>query len=122
MNATDFRISRLFPCGSQRKFHVSIPYAYSTAGYGLLYHQFGYGQVKVGAFGVGGMNWSSDAVLGLDLWVGGLPATEAVPGASASSIYSQYASATGHAPALREDAMRFWQSRNRYKCASHRRT
>ncbi|KAL1526761.1 hypothetical protein AB1Y20_015457 [Prymnesium parvum] len=102
----------------QRKFHVSIPYAYSTAGYGLLYHQFGYGQVKVGAFGVGGMNWSSDAVLGLDLWVGGLPATEAVPGASASSIYSQYASATGHAPALREDAMRFWQSRNRYKSSA----
>ena len=96
----------------QRKFHVSIPFAYSSAGYGFLYHQPGYGAVTVGALGVGGMSWSSEAVLGLDFWATGLPAG-AQPG-DASAIYRQYADATGHAPPLREDAMLFWQSRNRY--------
>ena len=32
-----------------------------------------------------------------------------------AAVYRQYADATGHAPPLREDAMLFWQSRNRYK-------
>jgi hypothetical protein len=34
----------------------------------------GYGAVSVGAFGAGGMAWSSDAALALDFWVSGLPA------------------------------------------------
>ena len=44
--------------------------------------------------------------------VSALPA--ATPATNAAPIYSQYADATGHAPMLREDAMIFWQSRNRY--------
>ena len=59
----------------QRKFHVSIPYAYSTAGYGLLYHMFGAGSVDVGL--KGGMAWHSDAALGLDVWVSALLASTA---------------------------------------------
>jgi hypothetical protein len=97
----------------QRKFHVSIPFVYSTAGYGLLYHMPGYGNVSIGALGTGGSSWRSDAALGLDFWITGLPAG-AAPSAAAP-IYRQYADATGHAPPLREDAMIFWQSRNRYK-------
>ena len=42
-----------------------------------------------------------------------LPADVKAPGSEV--IYKQYADATGHAPPLREDAMIFWQSRNRYK-------
>ena len=41
--------------------------------------------------------------------------TSAAAGASAEAIYHQYADATGHAPPLRPEAMRFWQSRNRYR-------
>ena len=100
----------------QRKFHVSIPFVYSTAGYGLLYHMPGYGNVTVNNYTVGGMAWSSDAALALDFWVSGLPAGSAP--ADASPIYRQYADATGHAPPLREDAMIFWQSRNRYKSSA----
>lgn len=40
----------------QRKFHVSVPFVYSTAGYGFLYHMPGYGNASMGAFGVGGMH------------------------------------------------------------------
>ena len=35
----------------QRKFHVAIPFAYSTAGYGFLFNMPGYGGVTVGARG-----------------------------------------------------------------------
>lgn len=100
----------------QRKFHVSIPFAYSTAGYGFLFNMGGYGFVKVGEDGVGGMEWQADATLGLDFWVSTLPAN--VPTTAAAQIYEQYADATGHAPMLREDAMIFWQCRNRYKSSA----
>ena len=96
----------------QLKFHVSIPFVYSTAGYGFLYNMPGYGSASMGNFSVGGMQWRSDAALAIDAWVTGLPA-----GAAASdprAIYRQFADATGHAPRLREEAMLFWQSRNRY--------
>ena len=33
-------------------------------------------------------------------------------------IYRQYADATGHAPPLRPNAFKFWQSRNRYKSSA----
>jgi alpha-glucosidase (family GH31 glycosyl hydrolase) len=73
----------------------------------------GYGEVAVGAHGVGGAAWSQKASLYLDFWVTALPA--GVPAPELGPIYHQYADATGHAPPLREDAMSFWQSRNRYK-------
>jgi alpha-D-xyloside xylohydrolase len=75
----------------------------------------GYGSATMGAFSVGGMAWRSDAALALDFWVSGLPSADAPnPG----SIYRQYADATGHAPPLRDEAMLFWQSRNRYKSSA----
>ena len=96
----------------QRKFFVVIPFAYSTAGYGFLFNMPGYGSVSVGAKGTGGHKWISEADTGLDFWVSALPAS--TPATAAAPVYSQYADATGHAPMLREDAMIFWQSRNRY--------
>lgn len=108
----------------QRKFHVSIPFAYSTAGYGFLFNMPGYGRVSVGAKGSGGMAWQADAAPLLDLWVSTLPAATATAATGADDgavavqspapIYKNYADATGHAPLLREDALLFWQSRLRY--------
>ena len=100
----------------QRKFHVTIPFVYSTGGYGFVFNMFGYGHVQVGTQGVGGMRWQADAALELDVWVTSSPSGSS--GMAAESIYSQYADATGHAPMLREDAMIFWQSRNRYKSSA----
>jgi len=99
----------------QTKFHVSIPFVYSTAGYGFLYNMPGYGLAKMGNFTVGGMEWRSEAALQLDFWVTGLPFGAAQTAYPAAPIYRQYADATGHAPILREEALNFWQSRNRYK-------
>ena len=101
----------------QRKFHVSIPFLYSSAGYGFLFNMPGYGSVAVGALGTGGAVWRALATLGIDFWVSVSPAGAATPGPPAP-IYRQYADATGHAPLLREDALLFWQSRNRYKSSA----
>ena len=131
----------------QQKFHVTIPFAYSTAGYGFLWNMPGAGRVDVGRAGVGGMEWTAEATTGLDFWVTGPPpGAPTLSGGSGSSstgagagadsggkakggggkttnavamaaVYKTYADATGHAPPLREDAMIFWQSRNRYKSA-----
>ena len=95
----------------QRKFHVSIPFVYSTAGYGFLFNMPGYGDAAIGAHGVGGASWSAHAALFLDFWITALPRGVAAP--DGGPIYKQYADATGHAPPLRESAFRFWQSRNR---------
>ena len=102
----------------QRKFHVTVPFAYSTAGYGVVFNMPGYGHVKVGSAGSGGMVWRADFGLDLDFWISAAPtsADSDAPGSAAAAIYSQLADATGHAPALREDAMIFWQSRNRCEC------
>ena len=100
----------------QTKFHVSIPFVYSTAGYGLLFNMPGYGFASMGELGSGGSSWQADAALALDFWITGLPAGAQT--SSASPIYRQYADATGHAPMLREDAMLFWQSRLRYKSSA----
>ena len=97
----------------QRKFHISIPFVYVTNGdtnqYGLLFNHGGYGNIDVDQ--AGGQKWSQDAALNVDLWVTTNSADNSGPG----DIYEHYADATGHSPPLREDAMIFWQSRNRYK-------
>lgn len=77
----------------------TIPFVYSSGGYGFVLNMPGYGHVTVGAKGVGGATWHLDAALGLDFWV-----TQGTP----SGVYQQYADATGHAPMLPEDAMVFW--------------
>lgn len=86
----------------------------------------GAGTATMGGAGVGGSTWQATAALGLSVWVTALPAA-ARPDAGSSGagsvhmaapIYAQYADATGHAPMLREEAMLFWQSRNRYKSSA----
>ena len=99
----------------QTKFHVTIPTAISSAGYAFLFNMPGYGSVALGARGVGGSKWNATSALYLDFWVSGLPAQASHPMAP---LFAQYADATGHAPPLREDAMIFWQSRNRYKSSA----
>ena len=95
----------------QTKYHVTIPFALSTTGggqsYGFLWNMPAAGKVSVGEAGVGGMHWTAEASLGIDIWITAPPKTTPVNQAVAA-IYKQYADATGHAPPLREDAMIFW--------------
>jgi hypothetical protein len=65
---------------------VTIPFFYSTAGYGFLANMPGSGSVSVGGMGQGGTTWSFDADVGIDLWVSTLP--EGVMASAAAPIYS----------------------------------
>ena len=91
----------------QTKFHVTIPTVVSSAGYSMVFNMPGYGSVKVGDLGVGGMEWNAQAAIFLDFWISGLPASPAHP---MQPLLTQYADATGHSPPLREKAMIFWQN------------
>ena len=97
--------------GSERKFHVSIPFAYSSAGFGVLLNAPGDGTVSVSP--AGAMTWALAAQKQLDFWLTTTPkgaaATDAAP------IYGQYADAVGHAPPLPAPHALFWQCRLRYR-------
>ena len=62
----------------QTKFHVTIPTAFSSAGYALVFNMPGYGHVTLGAHGTGGMTWQATAALFLDFWVSGPRLTPAM--------------------------------------------
>ena len=57
------------------KFHVSIPWAYSTAGFGFLWNLPGDGSVTVNASGA--MAWNVAAQKQLDFWITTTPAPKA---------------------------------------------
>eukprot|EP00054_Salpingoeca_dolichothecata_P000078 m.15970 g.15970 ORF g.15970 m.15970 type:complete len:601 (-) comp10128_c0_seq1:43-1845(-) len=92
------------------KFHVSIPFFYSSLGYGFLMNLPGTGHVTVGQ---GNVTWSLDAALQIDFWVTTTSASSAIN--RPNDIYHRYADATGHAPMIKDNTAMFWQSRLRYR-------
>jgi alpha-D-xyloside xylohydrolase len=88
----------------QRNTEVSIPFALSSKGYGLLWNMPGVGRVELGA---NGTRWVADAARQIDYWV--------TTGASPRDIVSHYAQVTGLPPALPSWASGFWQSKLRYR-------
>ncbi|MCO6003486.1 family 31 glucosidase [Actinoallomurus purpureus] len=89
---------------AQRNGEVSIPFAVSSRGYGLLWNTPAVGRVE---FAENGTRWVADRARQLDYWltVGDTPA----------DILGRYAQATGHPPALPSWASGFWQSKLRYR-------
>jgi alpha-D-xyloside xylohydrolase len=87
----------------QRNAEVTIPFALSSRGYGLLWNSPAIGRVE---FAENGTRWVADAARQIDYWItaGGTPA----------QILHNYADATGHAPAFPAWAAGLWQSRLRY--------
>jgi alpha-D-xyloside xylohydrolase len=88
----------------QRNTEVSVPFALSSRGYGLLWNMPGVGRVELAA---NGTRWTADAARQIDYWV----TTAATP----AEIVSHYASATGLPPMLPDWASGFWQCKLRYK-------
>lgn len=95
------------------KFHVSVPFYVSSLGYALFVNVPGGGTVSVGN-GTGLVEWSLPAIRQLDLWVSALPAGAARSG-SMQPLYAQYFTATGMPSPLPPGALKFWQSRLRYR-------
>jgi alpha-D-xyloside xylohydrolase len=89
---------------AQRNGEVSIPFLVSNRGYALLWNSPAIGRVELAE---NGTRWVADSARQIDYWVtaGGQPA----------ALLSNYADATGHAPAFPNWASGFWQSRLRYR-------
>ncbi|MFD0775342.1 TIM-barrel domain-containing protein [Streptomonospora algeriensis] len=88
----------------QRNAEVSIPFLFSSRGYGLLWNSPAVGRVELAG---NGTRWVSDSARQIDYWV--------TAGADPAAIMANYAGATGHAPMLPEWASGFWQCKLRYK-------
>lgn len=82
----------------------TIPYVYSSLGYGFIWNNPAVGNVELSA---NRTRWSVDATKKIDFVViTGTP----------KSVSSTLADLTGHAPVMPHWATGFWQSRLRYEC------
>jgi alpha-D-xyloside xylohydrolase len=88
----------------QRNSEVTIPFALSSRGYGLLWNLPAVGRVE---FASNGTRWVADSARQIDYWV--------TTGDNPAEILSHYAEATGHTPMLPSWAAGFWQSKLRYR-------
>lgn len=81
----------------------SIPYVYSSLGYGFIWNLPSTGSVELAK---NRTRWSSDSAKGIDyVVISGEPKT----------VCSKLADLTGHAPNMPEWALGFWQSKLRYE-------
>ncbi|MFI9383278.1 TIM-barrel domain-containing protein [Kutzneria sp. NPDC052558] len=88
----------------QRNAEVTIPFALSSRGYGLLWNLPAVGRVE---FAENGTRWVADSARQIDYWV--------TTGDTPADLLAHYADATGHAPAMPYWATGFWQSKLRYR-------
>jgi len=83
---------------------ATIPFLYSSRGYGLLWNNPAMGRVELGA---DASRWVAEQSRQIDYWI--------TAGDTPAQVMAAYADATGHPPLLPEWASGFWQSRLRYR-------
>ncbi|NUP53945.1 MAG: glycoside hydrolase family 31 protein [Catenulispora sp.] len=83
---------------------ATIPFLYSSRGYGLLWNNPAMGRVELGADATG---WIAEQSRQIDYWI--------TAGDTPAQVMAAYADATGHPPLLPEWASGFWQSKLRYR-------
>src|SRR5215471_17635099 len=88
----------------QRNAEVTIPFLFSSRGYGMLWNSPAIGRVEMAR---NGTRWAADSARKIDYWV--------TTGPDPTAIMRHYADATGRPPMLPEWASGFWQSKLRYR-------
>ena len=88
---------------AHRNSQASIPFVVSSAGYGFLWNNPAIGSAE---FAKNRTRWVAQSTRQLDYWV--------TVGDEPKDIERQYADATGHAPAMPEWGLGFWQCKLRY--------
>ncbi|NUR95898.1 MAG: family 31 glucosidase, partial [Kribbellaceae bacterium] len=83
---------------------ATIPFLYSSRGYGLLWNNPAMGRVELGADAT---CWVAEQSRQIDYWI--------TAGDTPGEVMAAYADATGHPPLLPEWASGFWQSKLRYR-------
>jgi alpha-D-xyloside xylohydrolase len=91
----------------QRNTEVTIPFLFSSRGYGFLWNNPAVGRVELG---YSATRWIAEAAPQIDYWM--------TTGSTPAEILSNYAEVTGHAPEFPEWASGFWQSKLRYASQS----
>ncbi len=89
---------------AQRNSQISVPFAVSNLGYGLLWNNPGVGQVT---FGSNMTLWDMRSTKEMDYYV--------TVADTPKDILSNYTLATGHADEFPEELMGFWQCKLRYR-------
>lgn len=89
---------------AHRNSQVSVPFALSSRGYGILWNNPSVGKV---VFGNNLTEWTAESTKQMDYWI--------TAGDTPSEIEENYANATGKVPMMPEYGMGFWQSRLRYQ-------
>lgn len=89
---------------SQRNSQASVPFYYSSLGYGFLWNNPAVGSVH---FARNQTEWTAEVTAQLDIWI--------TAGDNPASVLRDYSEVTGRVPMMPEDAMGFWQCRLRYR-------
>lgn len=89
---------------AQRNTQASVPFVYSSLGYGFFWNNPAVGRAT---FGTNMTEWTARSTKQVDFWV--------TAGDSPAEILSKYMEATGKPPAMPEHGLGFWQSRLRYQ-------
>lgn len=89
---------------AHRNAQASIPFVFSSLGYGMLWNNPAVGEVH---FSTNLTIWTAHSTKILDYWV--------TAGNSVDEIEQQYSEVTGRVPMMPDYAMGFWQSKLRYQ-------
>jgi alpha-D-xyloside xylohydrolase len=87
----------------QRNTEITIPFLFSSRGYGFLWNNPAVGRVELG---YNATRWVAEAAPQIDYWI--------TTGKDPAEILSNYAEVTGHSPEFPGWASGFWQSKLRY--------
>lgn len=101
---------------AQRNSQASVPFFVSSLGYGMLWNNPAVGRV---VFGKNGTSFEALSTECLDMWIVAPPKNTATDKNNDNNTYKEilklYADATGHAPAMPDYALGFWQCKLRYR-------
>ncbi|GHV44724.1 glycosyl hydrolase [Clostridia bacterium] len=89
---------------AQRNSQISIPFALSNLGYGLLWNNPAIGQV---VFGANYSEWKAEVTEQMDYWI--------TVGDTPREIIGNYTEVTGRAPMMPDNVMGLWQCKLRYR-------
>ncbi|MDE7327289.1 MAG: family 31 glucosidase [Lachnospiraceae bacterium] len=89
---------------AQRNSQISVPFAVSNLGYGMLWNNPAVGSVT---FGRNYTEWIARSTKEMDYWITVADAPK--------QILANYTNATGHSPMFPEDRMGLWQCKLRYR-------
>ena len=89
---------------AQRNSQASVPFVYSSLGYGFFWNNPGIGRAS---FGANMTEWEAESTKEIDFWI--------TVGDSPEEILKQYMAVTGKPPMMPEYGLGFWQCKLRYQ-------